>query len=310
MKRFISAVLCAVFLVGAGLYVWAFPPGKDAAAGEGGVVLRLWHIDSFEGGKGSRAAFLSRAASAFEKGREDVYVMVRTLTVQGAAQALRAGDGPDLISFSCGLDGVAEHCLRLQRNFGGGEIGGGTYAYPWCAGQYYLFSFKDDFSAVSAETLVISEGGNNLAAAAAALSGIAGDAAIEDSTAAYVHFLAGKYRYMLGTQRDVCRFQTRGASVFCRPLTAYCDLYQYIAVTADGKEKESESRAFVDFLLGEEVQEKLFEIGMYAPGDAAAAYTLSAFVSADGVASARAAAEGALRRGEIKILKSYLKTLN
>ena len=313
MKRIISIVICAILLLSAGAYAFFAPSsaGGTAETGENDTrILRLWHIDSFEGGKGSRAAFLSRVASEFEKREENVYVMVRTLTLQGAAEALQAGDVPDLLSFSCGLDGVAENCHRLQYSFGGGEVDGGTYAYPWCAGKYYFFCLEDDFTALSAETLVLSEGGNNLPAAAAALSGIVGGVRSEDSTSAYVHFLNGKYRYMLGTQRDVCRFQTRGVNVFSKALTAYSDLYQYIAVTTSDENKESLCGAFIDLLLSDEIQEGLSDIGMYSLKDSVADNTLSAFVSKEGLSSAREAAAEALQSGEIKILKSYLKTLN
>lgn len=314
MKRIISSVLCALLLIVAGLCVWLAPPesGGQQAAYRG--ILRLWHIDAFEGGRGSRSAFLSRVAAAFERENEGVYVMVRTLTAEGAAAAIGAGDAPDLLSFSCGTDGAAELAREMKEAFGGGEIGGKFYAYPWCCGRYYLFSAEvdpgDDLSAVSAEELVLSDGGNNLPGVAAALSGITGAAACEDSTSAYVHFLGGKYRYMLGTQRDVCRFQTRGANVYARPLTAYNDLYQYIAVTAREEERAAAAAAFVETLLGEEWQGQLSSLGMYPLSDAGAAYTLSAFVSAEGLAAAEAAGEQALRTGEIKILKTYLKELN
>ena len=117
-------------------------------------ILRLWQIDSCEGGKGSRAAFLNRVAAKFEKKHGGVYVMVTGYTAEGAAAAIAEGDAPDLISFSCGVDGLAELCLALTERFEGGVIGDGCYAYPWCAGRYYLFSLEEDFSAVSAETFV------------------------------------------------------------------------------------------------------------------------------------------------------------
>ncbi len=310
MKRFLSIFICALLFVGAGLYVWLSPPEREVTQAEDREILRLWHIDSFEGGRGSRAAFLSGAAARFERENGGVYVMVRTYTAAGAAAAIEAGNVPDLLSFSCGLDGAAEVCRAISLRFGGGEIGGAYYAYPWCCGGYYLFSLEDDFSAVTAENLLLSDGGNNLPQAAAAFYGITGAVACEDSTSAYVHFLNGKYRYMLGTQRDVCRFQTRGANVYALPLTAYNDLYQYIAVTSSDGEKTALCEAFVDSLLSEETQAELSRIGMYPLSAASAEYTLSAFVDGAGLAAVRAAGEEALRTGEIKILKTYLKTLN
>ena len=47
-------------------------------------VLRVWHIDSFEGGTGSRAAFLRNAAKTFEQ-ESGMYVLVTAHTAESAA---------------------------------------------------------------------------------------------------------------------------------------------------------------------------------------------------------------------------------
>jgi hypothetical protein len=210
------------------------------------------------------------------------------------------------------LDGIAEKCVELPYSFVGGEIGGKTYAYPWCAGRYYYFSKENDFSSISAEKLLLSKGGENVPEAAAALSGMAGGGEIEaeDSTSAYVDFLNGKYQYLLGTQRDVCRFASRKAEVYTMPVNEYSDLFQYLAVTAQEKAEISLCLAFLDYLLSDEVQADLSSIGMYSAGDVKVKTTLSAFADSGGVEEVQSLAEGAIASGEMKILKSCLKSLN
>ncbi len=311
MKRVVSILLSLVCVAICVIGVIFLKPSEIQTQKDGySGILRLWHIDLFEGGKGSRSAFLNRVAGRYEKKNENLYIMVNTYTAQGAAEAFKKGEYPDLLSFSCGVDGVAEVCRKLSFRFGGGEIGQSAYAYPWCGGGYYLFCLEEDFSSVSAETLVLSDGGNNLPWIAAALYGVKGEIGCESSTSAYVHFLNGKYRYMLGTQRDICRFQTRGVSVYSQPLTKYNDLFQYIAVTVREENAVTACENFVKFLLSDEEQQKLPEIGMYPLSQISAQNTLSAFVTQGALGELRAVSQSALKTGDIKILKSYLKALN
>lgn len=311
MKRILSFILSLFALLFCVLFaLFGKPAAKAPQEEEVGGILRLWHIDSFEGGKGSRASFLNRVAGKYEKGRDGLYIMVNGYTVEGAEEALSKGACPDLLSFSCGVEGAAQICRALDVRFEGGVLGGACYAYPWCGGKYFLFCLENDFSSLSAENLLISDGGNNLPWVAACLHGVTGEIQSADSTSAYVQFLNGKYKYLLGTQRDVCRFDTRGATVYRQELVEYGDLYQYIAVTAREEKDVAACTGFVNFLLSSEIQESLADIGMYPVKDTAAKSTLSAFVSKAGLQEAREESRRALRTGEIKILKTYLKSLN
>ena len=162
-------------------------------------------------------------------------------------------------------------------------------------GGYYLFSLTD-FEGDG--RTVLSVGGENLPAVAARLEGISGEET--ESVAAYTGFLSGKYRYLLGTQRDVCRFQARGVSVQARPLTKYCDLYQYIGILSS--EKRDASLAFVEALLSPEVQGRLSQIGMF-PLANNAERTVSVFSSREALGWLAAAA----REGDVP--EKYLKSI-
>lgn len=311
MKRIISFVLALSALAFSVLFA-LFGGNTQKIQQEEGYsgILRLWHIDSFEGGKGSRASFLNAAAGKYEKKNDGLYIMVNTYTVAGAEAALASGERPDLLSFSCGLDGAAGICRALNVRFAGGVIGSDCYAYPWCGGKYYIFCLENDFSSLSAETLLISEGGNNLPRVAAALLGVTGEIDALSSTSAYVQFLNGKYKYLLGTQRDLCRFATRGVTVYRKEIEEYADLFQYIAITAKDDKDLAACAGFINSLLSEETQETLDKIGMFSVSELQPKTTLSAFVSSAGLTAAREEGEKALRTGEIKILKTYLKSLN
>lgn len=311
MKKVLPSLACFLAILFSFIFLWLYPArtGEKTVQAEK-VVLRLWHVDTFEGGKGSRAAFLNRVARTFESGREGVYIMVETFTKEGVESSLEEGQSPDMISFSCGVEGVAELAKALPFSFVGGRLDDGCYAYPWAAGRYYLFSLTDDFTGINEETLVLSEGGKNIPQAAAALAGLQGEFKRENSTSAYVDFLSGKYRYMLGTQRDVCRFAARGVDVKKKTVEEYSDLFQYISVVSDQAREGEVSQKFVNYLLSAEVGEKLSEIGMYPAETVKVESTLCAFTDGAGVENLRNVAEQALVSGDTKILKSYLKPLN
>lgn len=271
--------------------VIVFVPQKSEKA-EARTVVRVWNIDTFEGGKGSRTAFLKSVAREL---KGEAYYLVTSYTPEGALSAFAEGDAPDVLSFGVGLSEFAERLLPLKREFAGGELDGKTLAYPWCMGGYYLFSLTD-FEGEG--RTVLSVGGENLPAVAARLEGIWGEET--ESVAAYTGFLSGKYRYLLGTQRDVCRFQARGVSVQARPLTKYCDLYQYIGILSS--EKRDASLAFVEALLSPEVQGRLSQIGMF-PLANNAERTVSVFSSREALGRLAAAA----REGDVP--EKYLKSI-
>ena len=278
-----------LLLLAAAVIVFLPQKSKQAVAR---TVVRVWNIDTFEGGKGSRTAFLKNVAREL---KGEAYYLVTSYTLEGALTAFAEGDAPDVLSFGVGLSEFAERLLPLPYSFAGGELGGKTLAYPWCMGGYYLFSLTD-FEGEGRTALSV--GGENLPAVAARLEGIAGEET--ESVAAYTDFLSGKYRYLLGTQRDVCRFQARGVSVQARPLTKYCDLYQYVGILSS--EKRDASLAFVEALLSSEVQGRLSQIGMF-PLKNNAERTVSVFSSREALGRLAAAA----REGDVP--EKYLKSI-
>ena len=261
------------------------------------TVVRVWNVDTFEGGKGSRTSFLKRAAAVAEEAG-GVYYLITSYTQEGAEAAFHNGERPDVLSFGIGFSAYAEESLPLPYACAGGKLGGDTLAVPWCRGAYYLFT---NSKAGGAEETVLSVGGENLVEVAALKNGIAGKTA--ESLTAYTDFLAGKFRYLLGTQRDVCRFAARGAAVEMRELTAYNDLYQYISVLS--AEKRTECLALVSALLSEQMQAALADIGMLPVGGDRSGQTVSVFTDSEALSALRQLASA----GDEKNLDKFLKTV-
>lgn len=264
-------------------------------------VVRIWNVDTFEGGKGSRTNFLKSVAQGIQKRNENVYYIVTSYTVEGAKYAFEQGEFPDVLSFGIGLSQFAERSLPLKYRFAGGTLQGESRAYPWCRGGYYLFSLTEDFDETG--RVALSCGGENLSQVVAQMEGIVGEEV--DSVTAYTGFLGGKYRYLLGTQRDVCRFSVRGVNVYQKTLSAYCDLYQYISILSASKVENC--NAFLDELLTAG-QEKLAQIGMYSllqNDPPSAAQTINVFSSDEALSSLRADA----RAGNIKNIEKNLKSI-
>ena len=270
-----------------------FPETRSEAAEK--TIVEVWNVDTFEGGKGSRTSFLAKAARRIEG--EGVYYYVLSYTAEGARAALAQGKKPDMLSFGVGLGEFAEECKPLPYSFSGGSIGGRCLAVPWCAGKYVLFSRDETFGEEG--EIAVSCGGSNLAVLSAAFGDVKGTELPSD--AAYTGFLNGEYRYLLGTQRDVCRFQSRGVSVYTRDLDGYNDLFQYIAVLSE--EKREDCMRLVEELLSERTQGLLSGIGMETPKEPAR--TVSVFASS----AALSEVSDFARAGEdLKKIEKYLKS--
>ena len=74
---------------------------------------------------------------------------------------------------------------------------------------------------------------------------------------------------LLGTQRDLQRIKNRKdagkeSDFIVLNLSYYTDLVQYIGVVkSDDKNRQEFSENFAEFLITDEIQQKLYEIGMF-----------------------------------------------
>lgn len=231
IKPLICAALCIAAVVA--FLCFAFKPQKSNAENNVKFVLQLWQIDSFEGGKGSRADYLQKKGNAFSK-EYGAYVTVTALSAEAAVLNLENGNIPDLISYGAGICGLESY------------IGSFT---TWCHGGYCLLAVDGnaDFTDVNAENTVINSGKNNYTSAAAMFYGLQ-NAEYEKPSGAYVKLINGDYKYLLGTQRDIFRLKTRGVGFTVKPVTEFNDLYQNISVV-DKSANFSVAQRFVGYLM-------------------------------------------------------------
>ena len=226
-------------------------------------VLQIWNIDSFEGGKGSRTSFLQGVAKSFEKKQQGLFVLVTTHTVTSAKEALKKGERPDILSYGTGCDFVADIAQPLENlHYRAATMHGKSYAYPWAVGQYVLISFEDNFENIQPENTVLSTNTNALTTVAASSMGLNGNFAVQESTTAYSNFVNKKFKYLLGTQRDIARLMSRNVTFYTKPIDSFSNLQQYISITTTDNERKAACQAYVELLLSKEVQEKLTQIGM------------------------------------------------
>lgn len=117
-------------------------------------VITLWQIDAFEGGTGSRTAWLNKRAAEFERKYNGVFIVVRSITPEKAAVLLRDTDAavyPDMISFGAGVKGISadifqkpDPALLLPLRPDAAASGGG-YCVPWCMGAYALLVDSQEY---------------------------------------------------------------------------------------------------------------------------------------------------------------------
>jgi hypothetical protein len=120
-----------------------------------------------------------------------------------------------------------------------------------------------DFSDVNETNTVINKGRDNLVDVAALFLNLSG-ADIDESTSAYVQLINGKYKYLLGTQRDIYRFKTRNVAFSVKVVECFNDLYQNISITTFDDTKYSACKNFIDYLVAN--NSDVDKIGMLAEG--------------------------------------------
>lgn len=245
-KRIICFLLCAV-IVAATIITGLVLYGNDRDGRKDElVVLTIWQIDSFEGGKGSRANFLQNVAENFYE-EYGVYAKVTQMEHESVLINLQQGNVPDIVSYGACSYGLENYLIDGYQ--------------CWCYGSYCILSLNpsSDFGDVTAENTVINEGKNNFSRAAAMFAGL-GAAPALPSTAAYVKLIDGEYQYLLGTQRDVFRLKTRNVSFSVKPVTEFNDLYQLVSVTTDVPARAKAAAQYIDYLL--ERSQNLSSVGM------------------------------------------------
>lgn len=275
------------------------------------TIITLWHIDTFEGGIGSRQDFLSKASVRFEKRYEGIFVCVIGYTVEEAQENINKGIYPDMISYGIGFDKYRNMREIRTKSKYACMVNGKKAAVGWCRGGYVILSHgseesgdytgddyiggetidyytgkaekiyvagggdnhikaktADNLTDKKTEEIIISKGKYNSPEIALALSGTSvKNYDIKSPTEAYSYFLKNKNAKFLGTQRDIWRLENRQVPFKIEKVCSFSDLVQYISVYTSDENKNFYSQKFIEYLLSEDSQKRLTQIGMLTVND-------------------------------------------
>lgn len=263
LKKTIPIALC-VLVVAIMPFAYKRTSSKESfplSTQEHKFVLTLWHVEVFEGGVGSRGDFLSSVAVDFRD--SGALVMVVNHTVESAENAVKNGNLPDMISFGVGVNFVKGYAKSLPDiSFLGGEHAGKIYAYPWCAGGYFVIRKNQDNQPI--DRLFVSQNTYNLPILAIEKGEVkASSYEYKKPLDAYTAYLGGKScDALLGTQRDLKRLEKRGVEFYASPVKEFSDLVQYVSILTSDKKRFAECLKYCELLIDESTQQKLEKIGM------------------------------------------------
>ena len=304
-KKYISGILFVVFMAYVPLFVFDKLDAKGEGGGSYAGVLNLWHIETFEGGRGSRAEFLKKRAIEFESKNKGVFVSVQTYTLQQVEEKLKQGDNFDLISFSFGVGCKVKELLSPftgQINvrddlLAGGVFDGVVLALPWAFGGYTLCCFDDilakkggklslqnafgfgytkkDKNKTKVPSLAVgfAQYTNPMQLLAdCGAKGVADEWQNDLSVTpyqAYQSFVQRDYALLLGTQRDLSRVLVKQSQGKMTDVT-FEFLGGYTDLVqyigfCDNKDRGALSQAFAQYLTSDHSQKKLAGIGMFSP---------------------------------------------
>ena len=125
-------------------------------------ILRLWNIDSFEGGSLPKSSFLEKVAMLFEKKNKGVLIMVQNLSEDEVVSSVKSGIYPDMVCFGTGMNkffnGKFHRLddslgLSLLPNFYSAGLQNGAFvAVPIMAGAYSLISSNERIEKAGKDT--------------------------------------------------------------------------------------------------------------------------------------------------------------
>ena len=229
IKPILCTAACLCLLIT--FFCMAFTSGEEKVSGDERIMLKVWQIDSFEGGKGSRADYLQSVGNDFTK-NGGAYISVTALSSEAARLNLSEGNIPDIISYGAGVYGLEGYISGYKQ---------------WCRGGYCILTAEGDFSDITTENTVVNGGRENFTSAALVFAGLNG-AETRPSTSAYLKLINGEKKYLFGTQRDIFRLKTRGVAFRVMPFTVYNDLYQIVSVTSSCENPQT-ANEFINYLL-------------------------------------------------------------
>ncbi len=350
--------LCLVLFCGITSFSLKGLPQREVVPQPQRGVLTVWHVDTFEGGSGSRFDWLRRQSVLFQKKHPASPVCVSRYSYEQVRDLLQQGERFDVISFSAGTGAEVLPYLKEYTGavnvredlLGACYVGDKIMALPYAYGGYCLSAFSDEASLPLKETLFTQyaeqgKKGEKFSLGFGSASFQLPWMALALGTTktpqhalsvcpnrltqyeAYESFLnRDTFRVLLGTQRDLVRFdhrlqQGRLSPVTCEYLTEFTDLIQCIGCAQS--ENAPLAQKFMEFLTSTAIQKnlkslklfpaaevQLFDAGLLKDAEKAFSSTrfrvVNVFSSPEILHQAASAAERAVRSGEKDALKNYL----
>lgn len=229
--------------------------GENLSGGSGGngdIYLEIWQVDTFEGGTGSRRAYLERVCKAYLKSvnakskTARITAAVKQITPETAEDFFKNGVYPDIISFGAGLNLPYERLEKLDYSFGVvGEFGGECYAAVWAQGAYAYITRKGETD-VNSVIVCEQEYANPMLAYKMSGEKMPENVIKLPAKEAVYEFYKRKNCALIGTQRDLYRLENK-IETDVKPLSGYSDLYCCAAVvsseTGVAKERSEKIKA-------------------------------------------------------------------
>lgn len=214
---------------------------KNSAKTEEDVCLELWHVDCFEGGIGSRRAYLEKLSKKFCEslngaGKGRISVAVKQVTPLSLGEFFKKGIYPDLLSYGVGVQIPYDRLVKLD--FSAGQVGvynGEAYAAVWAQGGYVSIKCAE-CKKIEGVIICEQENANPLLCYELSVENKCEQKITLPSKEGVYEFYRRKNYALVGTQRDLYRLEGK-MQIVAEPLEGYNDLYCCVSVINTGEQK-------------------------------------------------------------------------
>ncbi len=247
-------------------------------------VIELWNVDTFEGGSVSRTTFIENRCVEFEKKHKGVLILVKNITLEQLELNLKSNKKPSIITFGIGTgDYIVNDLVSISSQYNirddlikSSIIDKKIKALPIMLGGYSLITNKEKLSSTNTQdilssSLIYSREDYNIPLFSLFVNNLApkvnSDISV-NSFDAYDKFIHENYNSLLGTQRDFfrCKNRENNLKMQCNyiNLGGYTDLIVYGGIFKSNAKTEQISQKFLEYLVSDNVQDNLSNIGMFS----------------------------------------------
>lgn len=238
-------------------------------------VYTVWHIETFEGGGRSRLTYLQNMALQFEKMNAGKLFMIKSVEPDQLTQALK-DEVPHIFSFGWGVgDEILPYLKSLNKEYNvrddilkSAVFNGKLVCVPYILNGYCYFTKEgktaDQLLGEKQPLYVQNVGYTSALTAYKNKTTDVNNGENLTSYEAYVKFISGNAKILLGTGRDLFRTQNliSQGRLECTNeyVEGYSDLIQYIGISSYDKYVNS----FIELLLTDAAQQKFSDYSLFS----------------------------------------------